>query len=142
MACNIAFTEKSVQWCCVLIAPVNQCITDSLVHIKCVVLGMSCKLHTKRGALDCALTPSTQSLSSPCAICLGIVLEGWNRMAEIKGLLWHFWHYYCLLYLQFFPLGCFHFALLFLCCFDVYAQCHVFSSVLRKGTSTSSLGNV
>lgn len=59
-----------------------------------------------------------------------------------RCLLWHLGNYYCLLYLQLFPLGCFPFALSFLCCFersDVYAQCHVFSSDSGKGLPPAPL---
>jgi len=56
-----------------------------------------------------------------------------------------FWELLLLAVSSVLPFGLFSFCAVFLFCFeraDVYTQCHVFSSVLGKGTSTGFLDNV
>lgn len=80
-------------------------------------LSVECCINcTKGGALACTVTSTRHSLPFPCVMHFILVLEIWNRIAEIKGLLWHFGNYCCFLHLQFLPLGSFPFVLFFLCC--------------------------
>lgn len=90
--------------------PLYNCFLNPHQVLECCI---NC---TKAGALACAVTSTRHSLPSPWVTCLSLVLEVGNRIAEIKGLLWHFGNYCCFLHLQFLPLGSFPFVLFFLCC--------------------------